>query len=431
MKTMIDCGECGKENDAGSKFCIYCGAVIREEKGVPDRKKVKKGLIAALAAGLILIVGIGSFVYFTGDTYNCKKAMRLAEKYYEEEDYKDALHYYEEALELDGTLVEAYLKSADIYMTEEKYEDALKRVKEGGEKTGSEDMDKVLAKVYQELVDQYMEDEKYEEALEIVKEGIEETKDKGLLERRSELYVLLADVCAEAGDEGGELQILGEAIEATGEAAFIERRDIIYQRQADELEAKELEAIALEAKAIEEETDEQEDILRTETDEEYFEEVNEAEEGAKEETILAKLNSNEYGAEPAPNGYSIADFAGKETKMYEWDGVERKVRDNVGGKVYYDYREKDFASYSDSKVDKESEQLFMYILVELMNELGVAGTDTFSVTKCEDMNGYLVTDADIYKVEPRRWEGGPPPVIYIRIGSSNVAYSYPSDVTPN
>lgn len=433
MESKQICGQCGRENDAEDKFCIYCGAVLETDteamfyndkeqltqnekenfsKRIQNLIYEKKKLFIALAAVMtfVLVICIGSMIYFTGDTYQCKRDMRLAEKFYEEEKYRQALYYYEAALELDRMLIEAYLKSADIYETDGEYKKALERVKEGIAETGSE----------------------------------------RLLEKQLELYLIQADIYAKAGDEAGELEILNEAIETTGEAVFVERREMIYQRQAEALAAQEESLPEIDSDISgEEEIWRQEGELWEEIGDAYFGEGGEIpeedvyfDEDYEWEDFELEENSDEkprtdlgkFTDDSTSNQYSIADFYGKEIRTYTWDGVNRKVSSSVSEAVNPIGLRRDGTTRSFTEdEDKECMQLLMCVSADLAKEWGTPGTNSIVVTKCSEMNGYSLLDGKVYAVQDiwNNMTEADRVRCYIRIDNNTWAYLYPRDVTPN
>ena len=146
----------------------------------------KKWIALAATATVAVIAGLFCLLYFTGDTYQCKKAMKLAAACLEEEEYRDALKHYKDALELDETQWEAYLGSAECYLAQGKYEDALKILKKGA-KLAEDDEDGDAAEAYLEEaskeqeeayvlgVDTLVGQADYSGAHSLLEEGIEET----------------------------------------------------------------------------------------------------------------------------------------------------------------------------------------------------------------------------------------------------------------
>lgn len=138
------CPKCGNEVNDGAVFCPHCGAnqgTAENSKAAVDKtpatkKKGKGGVIAVvILAVLVIAAGAGAYVYFNSDGYISKKTMELAEECFDSEEYEEALDHYAEALKLDASLTEAYIKSADILLLDEKYEEALKILEKGLKKT--------------------------------------------------------------------------------------------------------------------------------------------------------------------------------------------------------------------------------------------------------------------------------------------------------
>lgn len=217
------CYKCGKEIKDGQTFCSYCGTKqsaeakpkaemiweipvtapvgggsekqdtipgaakpneTKSNEPQPDGAKKKKGPIIAIAVAALLViaVGAGCILYFTGDSYVCRKNMKLAEEYFEDEDYEGALACYEDALKIDNTLTDAYLGAADVYLAAESYEEAMDILRKGqkktrGDKEAGEALEEKLMEVYLAAAEEYTDQGNYERAYSLAKEGIEAIED--------------------------------------------------------------------------------------------------------------------------------------------------------------------------------------------------------------------------------------------------------------
>lgn len=327
------CKNCGNELKEGAAFCAACGAAVRaREEAVPApeagangstpeevsagasgsgqtgakkprRAGRKKWIALAAAAAVAVIAGLCCFLYFTGDAYQCKQAMKHAAACLEEKEYRDALEYYEEALDLDETHWEAYLGSAECYLAQGNYEDALKLLKkgtkrakddkdedaaeaflkeasekqeeayvlgvdtlvkkadysgaysfldEGIKETGSSALKKKLSEVYSAEAEQYLERSDYEEALAVLAEGYEATQDTSLLEKKSQVYLELARENMAQGAYESALAVLAEGYEATRDTALAEEKGQVYLAWSDAyLQSDVLEAIRILENGIE------------------------------------------------------------------------------------------------------------------------------------------------------------------------------------
>lgn len=234
------CYKCGKEIQDGQTFCSYCGTKqstetkpeaemvweipvtapvgdssenhdtipdaakpneTKSNETKPDGTKKKKGAVIAIAVAALLViaVGAGCVLYFTGDSYVCRKNMKLAAEFFADEDYEEALSCYEDVLKIDNTLAEAYLGAADVHLAEESYEDALAILRKGLKKVRSdrearEDLEEKLMDAYLAAVDGYMEQGNYEKVSSLAQEGIEEIEDasfqRKLQQKQEEVYAL-------------------------------------------------------------------------------------------------------------------------------------------------------------------------------------------------------------------------------------------------
>lgn len=157
----VNCTKCGKEIAEGTAFCQNCG----EPAGVGGRlpasslentpqKKKKKSIIPVILLVLVIVAGgIGAALYFTGDSYRCKKSIEMVEQYLEEGDYEEALACCEEVLELDDQYVDAYLISADIYIELEAYGEAADILEKGSKAV--KDRDELQEQLEEKLDDVY------------------------------------------------------------------------------------------------------------------------------------------------------------------------------------------------------------------------------------------------------------------------------------
>lgn len=198
------CRQCGKEIADGARFCKYCGAsqgagnqpVAAKpqagtavgntsqtscQKKLPRKgpKKGKGGIIAALVVVILLVIaaGVGAVLYFTSDSYQIKKNLKLADECFAEEEYEEALDYYKAALKLDRSLVEAYLGSADIYIEKSEYQNAVDILEKGLDKVRGKKKDALeerLEDAYSLWVTALVSREDYDGARAVLDEGVPE-----------------------------------------------------------------------------------------------------------------------------------------------------------------------------------------------------------------------------------------------------------------
>lgn len=254
------CGNCGKKLNEGAAFCPNCGtpvsaesaATVQEEQKPeetpaapaaspaesaapvqeaqkPEEKKAgNKGPIIVLVVILLLVIGAGAgaAIYFTSAGYNINKNLKQAQQCFEEQEYEDALDYYDKALDLDDTLVDAYLKSADIYVLQNEYESAIDLLAKGRKRTGElEEAETLLrdklAEVYQAAADYYAGQGDYNQAYALLKEGIEELGGSVQEAGQDELY-LMAELTAKL-----EKLYLSEAEKYLADGNYNMARDVL------------------------------------------------------------------------------------------------------------------------------------------------------------------------------------------------------------
>lgn len=104
-------------------------ACLREQ--AVSRSRIRLSRAEEQKADLLPAAGVGAVLYFTGDDYQINRNLRLAGDCYVSGEYEEALFYYEEALQVDRSLAEAYLGSADVYLEEAGYQDAAKILEKG------------------------------------------------------------------------------------------------------------------------------------------------------------------------------------------------------------------------------------------------------------------------------------------------------------
>ena len=230
------CVQCGAKLEENAAFCSKCGApagMTEKDSGkAPDKEaagKEKSGsgkriaVISVIAVVLLLLLaGVGSAMYLSSDKYQCKRNVRLADKNYEAEAYEEALSYYEAALDLDDTLVEAYLKSADIYLKEDSYEKALKILKRGMKKNEDEESWELLNEEYENVclegADFFLNSGEYEQAIDLLKEGQKQLGDgyRTLTDKMAEVYIKEADDLFGNKDYEKAVAVLKEGQEVVG-----------------------------------------------------------------------------------------------------------------------------------------------------------------------------------------------------------------------
>lgn len=239
------CEKCGAELTEGVLFCEKCGAPVYGQgisgKGTayiqPESEKKKKGgkkaaIISLIAVAVILIlIGTGAALYLNSDGYQARKNMELAGENYEAGEYEEALSYYKKALRLDETIVEAYLKSAEIYLVDKSYDEAIKQLKRGIKRVGDEEnieiLNTKLVDVYLEKAGSYLEIPDYGQAIEVLKKGIKDTDDGNrlLTDKLVEAYLGEADSFLARGDYSRAVEILEEGKSETGD-----KRNILGDR---------------------------------------------------------------------------------------------------------------------------------------------------------------------------------------------------------
>ncbi len=126
-----------------------CGKEIHEKEAFCSRR-----IMAALAAAVVLIALciLCYRKFLAGDSYQCMRNMKRAERCLAEGEYGDALDYYKKVLEIDDTVVEAYISLADIYLTNGDCLSALQTLIDGGQITGDAELSEREAYLREHIV---------------------------------------------------------------------------------------------------------------------------------------------------------------------------------------------------------------------------------------------------------------------------------------
>ncbi len=277
------CGNCGTKLKEGAAFCQNCGTPVMqveqakadepkaaeavpeqakadeakaveavpeqakadEPKTAPkEKQKGNKGAVIALVVLLLLVLaagGVAGGLYFTSSGYKVKKNMKLAQQCFGEEEYEDALAYYEEALDLDETLTEAYIHSAEIYVMQEEFQAALDILAKGrseasGEEGAEELLTGQLVEVYKKAADYYEDNGEYGRACELLQKGAEETGEQELANRLADVYLAEANLYLSEGNLNyvRAREILKRGLQATGNSELGRLLSDSYQREADQ-----------------------------------------------------------------------------------------------------------------------------------------------------------------------------------------------------
>lgn len=254
------CKQCGKELADGTNFCGFCGArqgegdnlssaevtetdktvsVGAKEKRQQDRRKPRKGkggLIAVLVAVvLFLVAGVVAAQYFTGDSYNIARDLKLARECFEEGEYREALSCYKDALRRDNTLTEAYLGTADVYLAQQDMEQAREELQKGLKKVRNDEeglslLTAKLSEVYLQEANMYADSGEYASAYSLLQEGIESTGASVLEDGKVGVYLKEAEGYIESGDTSGAMQVLRLGLENTEGAS---RQQELRQKEAE------------------------------------------------------------------------------------------------------------------------------------------------------------------------------------------------------
>lgn len=150
--------------------------------------KQQKIRIGIIAAGLVLAVAIVAAVIVTvgGSTSAYNSHMELAQQYFDNLQYEQAIAEYKAAIEIEPNSKEAYLALAGIYVQQGDYEAALAILNQGLEQTEAEELKvqvEAVSKQYEEVQALQAEQDRKEEEL---ARGAEEERKREEEERAKE-----------------------------------------------------------------------------------------------------------------------------------------------------------------------------------------------------------------------------------------------------
>ena len=285
------CRNCGKKLDDDALFCSDCGTKVEKiltaaqapkaeaqapkaeaqapkaevqapkaeeaKKEKSKKEKSKKGSKAGVIIVLILLVlaaGGAAGWYLTSPGFVSAQKMKKAAAMLEQEEYKDALKYYSEALEKDDTLVEAYLRSADIYVIQEKQENAIKLLQKGEKKLKENPEAKAqlqakIKEVYFSQIDSLIAQKQYDQAKEIADQAVEAlSADREAAAKRVSIYAAEVDALIAGKDYAFAFDLIDRTCEALGQDCGLSdmRADIYLAMAQDRLDEEDTdEAISL------------------------------------------------------------------------------------------------------------------------------------------------------------------------------------------
>lgn len=139
-----------------------------------NKRKILSIIVGVEA--VLLVVFIALFImYFNSDTVKAKKQLELAQRYLLEEDYEQAIAAFEQVIEIEPKLTEAYLGLAEAYIESGDTEKALEVLQKGYKITDAEELQEQIEICEEILSDKKAEQEEIEQ--EIVTKTEEETKE--------------------------------------------------------------------------------------------------------------------------------------------------------------------------------------------------------------------------------------------------------------
>ena len=155
------CGNCGKKNEEGAKFCKFCGSPMKDERGGQPgqdtpaaaetetecgrigrknnlcrnrmqrkRRRDGSGVWGAAVILIIALITAGILIFRERqEKQSYDNALASGNRYLEEMDYEKAEDSYLKAISIDPKQKEPYLRLVDTYVLMEEYDRAVKRRK--------------------------------------------------------------------------------------------------------------------------------------------------------------------------------------------------------------------------------------------------------------------------------------------------------------
>ncbi len=212
------CDQCGTELPEGVAFCHKCGASVHGEEGKKAKESGKKKwvLVVIAAVALVLVLaGVGVVLYITSDGYQFNKNLQLAEEHLQAEEYEEALIYYDKVLELEPSLCDIYLITAEIHQMNGDLEKAEEQLQKGMEAVEEDQKTSLLTRltdIHLEEVNALLENKGYEQAAFALQEYWEKEGDVDgrLLQKLVEIYREKSDELIEQGDYEQAVEVLEE-----------------------------------------------------------------------------------------------------------------------------------------------------------------------------------------------------------------------------
>lgn len=109
-----------------------------------ENKRKLLPIIVGIEAVLLVSVMVFIVAYFNSETVKIKKQIELAQRYFLEEDYEQAIATFELIIEIDPKVEEAYLGLAEAYTASGDLEKALKILNRGYKRTESKELEEQI-----------------------------------------------------------------------------------------------------------------------------------------------------------------------------------------------------------------------------------------------------------------------------------------------
>lgn len=118
-----------------------------------NRKRKTLTIILGIEAVLIIAIAAFLVICMNSNTAKIKKQMELAQNYLLTEEYDEAIAAFEEVINLEPKMVEAYIGLAEAYIQSGDLEKAAKILKRGYKRTDSEELKEQLDELEEKLAE--------------------------------------------------------------------------------------------------------------------------------------------------------------------------------------------------------------------------------------------------------------------------------------
>ena len=190
-----NCRVCNNEIPEGDRFCMECGEplnknvkpnidhhkVAEKTKGTGKKKKGLRYALVILLVGAAVMIGAFAHQHLTG-ALTPEEQLSLANRYFSELDYENAILTYEQVIEIEPMNKDAYLGLAEVYVDMGNENEAIRILEKGERETGASEIVNRLKELKVEgflsRAEEYLADQEYERAIKELENGLQQFDDR-------------------------------------------------------------------------------------------------------------------------------------------------------------------------------------------------------------------------------------------------------------